>query len=400
MWGAARDTPDNTAGSFGAGTIAAMEAQMYVTGRIRKSPFFERTMAAGATQVSVYNKTYLVGGYAGMESEFWSLVNDVTLWDVSCQRVVEIAGPDAFAFTDLLTPRDLSNCRAGQCRYVLITGPDGGILNDPVLMRLADDRFWLSRADSDLLLWARGVAVHAGMDVAIREPDTATLQLQGPRAADVLMDLAGEGIGELGYYHHRAVDIAGIPLIVARTGWSAERGYELYLQDLDRAPELWDRLMEAGRPHDIAPASPNRIRRVEAGILDYSVDMDDTTNPYEVGLDRLVQLDTPRDFIGKAALARIRAEGIRRKAVGLEIEGPPVGVNDRPCPVIRGDETVGRMTSWVYSPRLERNIGLAMLAVEHCQPGTAVTVCGDGGDREARVAEMPFVDPNRRLSRT
>jgi aminomethyltransferase len=377
-----------------------MEAQIYVTARIRKSPFFERTLAAGATQVSVYNKTYLVGGYAGIESEFWSLVNDVTLWDVTCQRVVEIAGPDAFAFTDLLTPRDLSSCRAGQCRYVPITNRDGGILNDPVLMRLAEDRFWLSLADSDILMWAQGVAVHAGMEVSIGEPDTATLQLQGPKSMDVLRAMIGDEIAELRYYHHRTAQIAGIPLIVARTGWSAEHGYELYLQDLDRGPELWDLLMEAGKPYDIAPASPNRIRRIEAGILDYSVDMDDTTNPYEAGLNRMVQLDTPRDFIGKAALARIHAEGIQRKAVGLEIEGPAVAINDRPYPAIRGGETIGKMTSWVYSPRLERNIGLATLAVEHGELGTEVLVRSDSGDLKAKVVGRPFVDPNRRLSRS
>jgi aminomethyltransferase len=377
-----------------------MEAQIYVTARIRKSPFFERTLAAGATQVSVYNKTYLVGGYAGMESEFWSLVRDVTLWDVTCQRVVEIAGPDAFAFTDLLTPRDLSRCRVGQCRYVLITNRDGGILNDPVLMRLAEDRFWLSRADSDILMWAQGVAVHAGMEVSIGEPDTATLQLQGPKSVDVLTALIDDDIAKLRYYHHRTVEIAGIPLIVARTGWSAEHGYELYLQDLGRGPELWDLLMEAGRPCNIAPAAPNRIRRIEAGIFDYGVDLDDTTSPYEAGLDRLVQLGTPRDFIGKAALARIRAEGIRRKLVGLEIEGPPVAVNERPCPAIRGGETIGKMTSWVYSPRLERNIGLATLAVEHSSLGTGVVVRSDLGDRQARVVATPFLDPNRQLSRS
>jgi len=377
-----------------------MEAQMYVTGRVRQSPFFARTLAAGATQVSVYNKTYLVGGYAGVESEFWSLVNDVTLWDVTCQRVVEISGPDAFAFTDMLTPRDLSRCRVGQCRYILITNRDGGILNDPVLMRLAEGRFWLSRADSDILMWAHGVAVNAGMDVSIGEPDTATLQLQGPKSLDLFRDLIGDELAELAYYHHRTLEIAGIPLIVARTGWSAEHGYELYLQDLARGPELWDQLMEAGKPYNIAPASPNRIRRIEAGIPDYSVDMDDTTNPYEIGLGRLVQLDTPRDFIGKEALARIHAGGIRRKLVGLEIEGPPVAVNETACATIRGGETIGKMTSWVYSPRLKRNIGLAMLAIEHSGPGTEVLVRGDLGDRKAQVVAAPFFDPKRRLSRS
>ena len=376
-----------------------MEAQIYVTGRIRKSPFFERTVAAGATQVSVYNKTYLVGGFADMESEFWSLVQNVALWDVTCQRVVEITGPDAAAFIELLTPRDLSNCRVGHCRYVLITNRDGGILNDPVLLRLADDRFWLSRADSDILMWARGVAVHSGFEVEIFEPDTATLQLQGPKSLPLLSRLVGEDIATLPYYHHRSAEVDGIPFRIARTGWSAERGYELYLQDLSRGPQLWDLLMDAGRPFDIAPASPNRIRRIEAGILDFSVDMDDTTNPYEVGLGRLVELTKPADFIGKTALARVQREGITRKVVGLEISGPPVAANDRPYAVSSGAKIIGQMTSWVHSPRLERNIGFAMLPLSASTVGSEVTVQSEDGGRRAQVVAYPFVDPQRRLSR-
>ena len=375
-----------------------MKANIYITARTRKSPFFERTLAAGASQVSVYNKTYLVGGYSSMESEFWSLVKDVTLWDVTCQRVLEIAGPDALAFTDYLTPRDLTACKVGQCKYVLITNQDGGILNDPVLMRLAEDRFWLSRADSDILMWARGVAVNAGMEVTIGEPDTATLQLQGPKAVDLLRGLIGPDIDDLRYYHHRSAEIAGIPLIVARTGWSAERGYELYLTDLDRGPELWDRIMAAGAPHGIAPTSPNRIRRIEAGIPDYSVDMGDDTNPYEVGLGRLVQLDGG-DFVGKAALQRVQAQGVTRKMVGLEIDGAKVTPNDVALPVLCNGHKAGKMTSWVHSPRLERNIGLAMLDIEHSELGTALEVHGAEDSRTARVVEQPFFDPKRQLSR-
>ena len=381
------------------GKLQDVEAKIYITGRIRKSPFFEATVKAGATQFSVYNKTYLPGGYAAPEAEFWSLVNDVTLWDVTCQRVVEISGPDALAFTDYLTPRDLSKCRVGQCRYVLITNRDGGILNDPVLMRLAEDRFWLSRADSDILMWARGVAVNAGMEVAVTEPETATLQLQGPKSHEVLRALMGESIDGLAYYHHMRAEIAGIPLVIARTGWSAERGYELYLLDTARGLELWDCLMTAGAPYGIAPSAPNRIRRIEAGILDYSVDMDDTTNPFEVGLARLVQLDDPRDFVGKAALTKARAEGLKRQVVGLEIAGPPVTHNDHPWPALCNGNEVGRMTSWVYSPRLERNIGFANLPVEHAELGTEVSVHSDIGTRDARVVERPFVDPKRHLSK-
>ena len=376
-----------------------MKAEIYVTGRIRKSPFFEATLRCGAREFSVYNKTYLPGGYGGPEAEFWSLINDVTLWDVTCQRVVEISGPDAFAFTSILTPRDLSGCKVGQCKYVLITNRDGGILNDPVLLRLAEDCFWLSSADSDILMWARGVAVNAGLEVTIDAPEMATLQLQGPKSAPLLEGLLGSGIWDLKYYHHMAAEIAGIPVILARTGWSAERGYEIYLKDSSRGDELWEALMAAGRAFDIAPASPSRIRRIEAGILDFSVDMDETTNPFEVGLERLVDLEKACGFIGQAALARRAAEGPARQVVGLEIAGTPVAANDVAFPVLKEGRSLGKMTSWVYSPRMEKNIGFAMLPVAAATLGGELEIEAPEGRRAAQVVRRPFIDPGRKLSR-
>jgi aminomethyltransferase len=376
-----------------------MKVGTYVTARLRKSPFFEATVRAGASEFTVYNKTYLPGGYGGMEAEFRSLINDVVLWDVTCQRVVEITGPDAFRFTDRLTPRDLSKCRVGQCRYVLIINRDGGILNDPVLLRPGETRFWLSRADSDILMWARGVAVHAGLEVEIGEPDLATLQLQGPKSVLVLQALIGDVVTELPYYDFMETEIAGLPVILARTGWSSERGYEIYLLDTSGGEALWDALMAAGEPHGIAPGSPSRIRRIEAGTPDFGVDMDESSNPFEVGLERLVDLSPEAEYIGKAALERIKATGISRKLVGLEIEGPPVASNDMPWPALREGRQVGKMTSWVYSPRLERNIALAMVTLACAESGTELIIQGQGESRRARVAPCPFVDPQKRLAR-
>lgn len=377
-----------------------MEPKIYVTARLRKSPFFERTIAAGATTLSVYNKTYLPGGYATMEEEFRHLIEGVTMWDVTCQRIVEIAGPDARRFLDRLTPRSLATVKPGLCRYLLITDRAGGILNDPVMLCLAEDRFWLSCADGDVLMWAKGVAATGEMDVTLSAPETATLQLQGPKSLTVLQSLVGQDIEELKYYCHRPATIAGIPVIVARTGWSAERGYEIYLEDMASGPALWDAVMAAGAPQGIFVTSPNRIRRIEAGILDYSVDLDETTNPFEVGLDRLVDLGPEANYIGKQALAAIAAKGVARRLVGLEIAGDRVAPNDVVYPVTVGGAAVGRMTSWVYSPRLDRSIGLAMLGLDHTAIGTEVVVEAPGESRSARVVEQPFIDPKRALSRT
>lgn len=376
-----------------------MSAKLFLSPRIRKSPFFEATRRYGVKEFSVYNQMYLPMGYSDPETEFWNLVNNVTLWDVAAQRIVEITGPDALAFTNLLTPRDLNKCAVGQCKYVLITSQEGGILNDPLLLRLGEDRFWLSRADGDVLLWAKGVAVHARMEVQIREPDVAPLQVQGPKSKAVMERLFGAGIGDLAYFRCTETELDGIPVAVSRSGWSAELGYEVYLRDGARGDDLWEAIMAAGAPFEISPAAPSRTRRIEAGILDYGSDMDAQTNPFEVGLERLVDLDQDADFIGAAALRRIEAEGVTRRLVGVVIEGGPLSPNEHSWPVRHGERHIGRITSCVHSPRLGKNIGFAMLALPWAKLGTDLVVETPSAVRAARVVEKPFVDPNKTLVR-
>ena len=285
--------------------------------QIRKSPYFDATVRWGATAFSVYNHMYIPRDFGNPEQNFWNLINDAILCDVAVERQVEISGPDAARFVQMLTPRDLSKLAVGQCKYVLITNAEGGILNDPILLRLEENRFWLSLADSDILLWAQGVAVHSGMDVTIREPDVSPLQLQGPKSGEVMRALFGDSILDLKYYWLRRVSLDGIPLIVSRTGWSSELGYEIYLQDLAHGDALWEQIMAAGHQFGLKPGHTSSIRRIEGGMLSYHADADINTNPYELGLDRLVNLDSGADFIGKAALQRIKETGVSRKQVGL-----------------------------------------------------------------------------------
>lgn len=374
-------------GEFGFGT------------QIRKSPYFDATVRWGAKAFSVYNHMYIPRDFGDPEQNFWNLVNDAILCDVAVERQVEIVGPDALRFTQMLTPRDLSKLSVGQCKYVLITNADGGILNDPILLRLAADRFWISLADSDVLLWAQGVAVHAGMDVTIREPDVSPLQLQGPKSGEVMQALFGESILDLRYFWLREVELDGIPLIVSRTGWSSELGFELYLQDGSRGDELWEKIMAAGAPFGLKPGHTSSIRRIEGGMLSYRADADIDTNPYELGLDRLVDLDTPADFIGKAALRRIRDAGVRRRQVGLRIDGEPLkGPNTTFWPISKDGNTVGKVTSAIYSPRLEQNIALAMIAADCVQIGTKVEVAVPSAPVPATIVETPFFDPKKRLA--
>ena len=252
--------------------------------QIRKSPYFDATVKWGATGFSVYNHMYIPRDFGDPEKNFWNLINDAILCDVAVERQVEITGPDASEFIQLLTPRDLSNLSIGQCKYVLITNNEGGLLNDPVLLRLAENHYWLSLGDSDILLWAQGVAINSGLNVTIKEPDVSPLQLQGPKSIDIMKVLFGEDIINIKYYWLIETKLNGIPLVVSRTGWSSELGYEIYLRDGSRGNELWELIMEAGKPFNLQPGHTSSIRRIEGGMLSYHADADINTNPFELGL--------------------------------------------------------------------------------------------------------------------
>jgi glycine cleavage system aminomethyltransferase T len=373
--------------------------------QIRKSPYFDATVRWGAKGFSVYNHMYIPRDFGDPEQNFWNLVNDAILCDVAVERQVEITGPDAARFVQMLTPRDLSKMAVGQCKYILITNADGGILNDPILLRLAENHFWISLADSDILLWAQGVAVHSGMDVTIGEPDVSPLQLQGPKSGMIMQALFGDAIMDLKYYWLREVELDGIPLIVSRTGWSSELGYELYLRDGSRGDELWEKIMAAGAPFGLKPGHTSSIRRIEGAMLSYHADADINTNPFELGLDRLVNLDMEADFIGKAALRRIKEQGVTRKQVGLIIEGEPLkGPNTSYWMIRKDGQTIGKVTSAVYSPRLQQNIALAMVDVNHAELGTGVEVVNktglvnEAGSERAIIVERPFYDPKKTLA--
>jgi aminomethyltransferase len=367
--------------------------------QIRKSPYFDSTVKWGATGFSVYNHMYIPRDFGSPEQNFWNLIEKSILCDVAVERQVEITGPDAFKFTQLLTPRDLSKLAIGQCKYVLITNNEGGILNDPVLLRIAENHFWLSLADSDVLLWAQGVAVNSGLDVQIKEPDVSPLQLQGPTSGKIMIKLFGDDIKDLKYYWLREYDLDGIPLIISRTGWSSELGYEIYLRDGTKGNELYEKIMEAGKEHGLQPGHTSSIRRIEGGMLSYHADADINTNPFELGFDRLVNLDTDNNFIGKEALKKIKDNGITRKQVGIEIDCKPLGGPNTTFWELKKDNiNIGKVTSAVYSPRLKKNIALAMVSVEQSEIGNEFQVTTNEGTFNCVVVEKPFYDPKKKIA--
>jgi glycine cleavage system aminomethyltransferase T len=383
------------------------DPQILLYSRIRKSPFFYASRRHGVAMYSVYNHMYHPRHYGDPVGEYWQLLEGVTLWDVGVERQVEITGPDAFALTNMLVARDLSKCEVGQCKYVFVTAPDGGIINDPVLLRLGEDHFWLSLADGDVLLWALGVAHGSGLDVTIREADVGPVQIQGPKSSAVMVELFGTDVLEVPYYFLRRYELAGMQLLVSRTGYTSELGYEIYVLEASRhAERLWDAVLEAGRPHGLQVIGPCHIRRIEGGMLAYGADMWLDTNPYEVGMgyDWMVDLEQKDDFIGKQALERIKQDGVKRKLAGVEIAGAGLGAyNDGSMidffPVHHRGEDVGRVTSACHSPRLEKNIGYAMVPIELAELGTELQVDVAGDVRDAVVVQMPFIDPRKETAK-
>jgi len=363
----------------------------------RKSPYFVATLRWGCKAYDVYNHMYLPAYYDEMAAEYWALVNDVTLWDVGVERVVEISGPDGFALTNAMTCRDLTKCAVGQGKYAPIIAPDGGIINDPVLLRRDENTFWLCLADGDAHLYAMGLAHGLGLDATVRLPDAYPVQVQGPKAKDLMRDLAGDEILRLKYYWSADAAVAGIPVVISRTGWTGEIGYEVFLSDPTRGDELWEAIMEAGARYRIRPIAPCEARRIEAGIFNCNSDFTLENNPFEVsGLERLVEPQAA-DYVGKAALELIRERGVTRKLVGLEAPGDPsyYEISEK-RPVLADGQPVGHLTDLVWSPRLERAIGYVWVPIELAEPGNDLEIEWDHGERtQAKTAAIPFIDPRK-----
>ena len=362
----------------------------------KRSPYFQSTLRAGCRAYDIYNKMYLPAEYDDPDVEYRALNEAVTLWDVGVERTVQVSGPDADRLIDLVTCRDLTRCAVKQAKYMLVTSPDGGIVNDPVLLHVDENVWWMQLADSDAGLYTLGVLAQSRLDAEVSYPDVHPVQVQGPLSARTLEKLVGPAIYDLRYYWCDRFEVAGIPVVISRTGWSAVPGFEVNLLDSTRGADLWDAIMAAGEEFSIRPIAPNEARRIEAGIFNWGSDITLRDTPFHVmGLERLVE-EQPQDYIGKAALERVRREGVDRRLVGIEFDG------DRPLPGIaqswpafHDGREVGRVTAAVWSPGLERNIGYVWVPIELAEPGTELEVDTEHGPMSGRSSAIPFVDPRK-----
>ena len=386
------------------------DAQILVSTRIRKSPWWHLSKEVGCWAYTTYNHMYHPRAYVkpedgGLLEEYRYLTQHVSMWDVAVERQIQVKGPDAADFVNLLITRDVHALLPPmQARYVILCNQHGGVINDPVLLRVADDEFWFSISDSDVLLWAQGVNANAGYNVEINEIDVAPVQIQGPKSAPLMEKMFGSQVRGIPYYGLIHETLNGHAVTISRTGFSAEVGFEIYLHDaMLHADDVWPYILEQGAEFNLRVIAPSHIRRLEAGILSYGQDMDIENNPYEVRLGWQVDLNKS-NFIGKDALARIKDEGVKQRLVGLKVGGEPIiWYNEDFYPVkdVDAGHDVGYVTSAFWSPNVGSNIALAVMPPTHWRRGTRVNVLlPKDGIVDAEVVRVPFFDPTKERPKT
>ena len=364
--------------------------------RVRKSPYYDSNIKYGVKGFTIYNKMYLPTGFDDPEKEYESLINDVTFGDFAAERQIEISGSDAYDFIRYIQPRNLEKCQIGYCKYIILTDNEGGIINDACLLRLEDDKFWISPGDGDVILWLQGLAINSGMNVSIHEPDVSPLQISGPKSGKLIQKLFDGEHDDLGYYKARKTALDNIPMVIARTGWSGELSYELYLQDGSLGNDLFEKVYDAAKEFNGRVIAPNTIRTIEGGILSYGSDFDRSHNPFTIGFDRLVDLDQKNDFIGKDALRKIQERGLTEKLVGIELEGDPIMKAPENFWTVKSNNLkVGRVSRAFFSPRLEKNIALAIVDIDNAEEGTPVVVETPNGDLNSMVVSLPWFNADK-----
>lgn len=383
-------------GTAGKRPVAELSTALYFGPWYRRSPFFAATRRAGCKAYDIYNKMYLPAEYDDASVEYRALNEGVTLWDVGVERTVQVSGPDADRLINLITCRDLTKCAVKQGKYMLVTAPDGGIVNDPVLLHVDEGLWWMQLADSDAGLYTLGVLSQTGLEAEVSYPDVHPVQVQGPLSGRTLAKLVGEAIYDIRYYWCERFTIDDIPVLISRTGWSAVPGFEVDLLDGSRGDDLWEAIMEAGKEFEIRAIAPNEARRIEAGIFNYGSDLTLDDTPFHVmGLERLVE-EQPGEYIGKRALERIRHKGVERKLVGIEFESTePIASITRTWPALHSGREVGQVTAAVWSPGLTKNIGYVKVPIDLAAPGTRIQVESEHGHMNGTTAAIPFLDPRK-----
>ena len=360
--------------------------------RIRRTPYTDRVEHLGVTGFSVVNHMLLPKAYTtSVEEDYWHLRKAVQIWDVACQRQVQIEGEDAQKLVQLMTPRKIAKAKIGDCMYIPIIDDKAGIINDPVMLKLSETCYWLSIADSDVLLYALGLALGRNLNVKISEPDVSPLAVQGPKAEALMVKIFGEHVRKIGFFKFGWIEFRGTKQLVARSGYSRQGGFEIYLNGSHLGGAIWDHIWKAGREFDIKPGCPNLIERIEGGLLSYGNEMTRDNNPFEVGMEKFCCLDDDVNYIGRTALTRIAESGVKQKIRGVLFDGGPCPTCSNPWTIKARDKPIGIITSAIWSPRLTANVAQAMIEIEFCNVGQELNIeLNDNDRRSGKVVELPF----------
>ncbi len=379
------------------------ESRLILSRRIGKTPFENRVFEQGARLFTVYNHAPLASVFRSSQEDYEHLCEHVQIWDVSCQRQVEVTGRDALKLVELVTPRDISRCRVGQCMYAILVDEQGGIVNDPLLLKLADDRYWVSISDSGVLLWLKGIACGRKLDVDVFMPDVSPLAIQGPKADDLMAEIVGEEIRELQFFRYVRARIADMDLIIARSGWGGQGGFEIYLEDSAKGLALWDAIWQVGQKYHIRAGCPNQVDRIERGLLSYGNDMTLADNPYEIGLDRFFDLEKQAECLSYPALGRILRAGIKNALVYILVSGDELSSPRHTWNLLDSSgHPVGIVTSLAYSRKYASNIAFAKVQIGYSEPGNILSVepgCGERRRVEVVRRSWERVAPTKSASR-
>ncbi len=359
--------------------------------RLRSTPYTSRIENQGVTAYSVFNHMLLPAAFGSIKDSYNHLKEHVQVWDVAGERQVEIFGKDSAKLVQLMTCRDLSKSKVGKCYYCPIIDDKAGLINDPVILKLGEERWWISIADSDVILFAKGLAIGKKLDVNIFEPNVDILAVQGPKSFKLMEKIFGTKITEMKFFGFDYFEYAGAKHLIARSGWSKQGGYEIYVQNTKSGLSLYDKLFEVGKEFDVKPGCPNLIERIESALLSYGNDMDNNDNPLECGLDKYVNLDAEVNFLGKEKLKEVRKKGITRKLMGVIIEAKDINVSKSISLTNDENSKIGELRSGIYSPHFKKVIGIAMLDKPYCEVSQKIKISIHDVVFEGKVCELPFI---------
>ena len=359
--------------------------------RLRSTPYTSRIENQGVTAYTVYNHMLLPAAFGSLEESCDHLKKNVQVWDVAAERQVEISGKDSAKLIQLMTCRDLSKSKVGRCYYCPIIDENGNLVNDPVILKLAEDRWWVSIADSDVIFFAKGLASGNKFDVKIYEPNVDIFAVQGPKSFDLMEKIFGKKIKDLKFFGFDYFEFNGVKHLIARSGWSKQGGFEVYVENTQSGLELYDQLFELGKEFNVKPGCPNLIERIESGLLSYGNDFDNNDNPFECGFGKYVNLDTNINFLGKDKLKKIEKEGIKRKLMGVLIETDKINLTTSLNFKDNNNNFIGELRSACYSPHFKKVIGIAMINQPYCKASESGIIEIDGNSLSLKVCDLPFI---------